>query len=420
MANGNDGNKASRGTIGVRIGIVILVLIAAVGSYLQSKPRRIRISVTHPQREAISSGITTNGKIEPVKNFEAHSPAPVAVKQVFVKPGEQVKAGQLMVLLNDADARERLARAEAQLSAARSASANLKQGGTRQDVLTRSTDLQKAIADRQAAERNLSALQTLQQKGAASAEEVQAARDRLARAKADETLLQAAASARYSTEDQQRAAADISNAEAAVASARQLLSSVEIRAPFDGTVYYLPARQGAFVNMGEVLVMVADLHNVQVRAFIDEPEIGKLRTGEEVRVSWDALPGRVWTGHVTAVPTTIVTRGSRAVGELLCAVDNHDESLLPNVNVTVNIIVSNSANALTIPREALHDENGQPFVYVLNGNQIHRRNVKTGISNLTRVEIVEGLNGNETLGLASLSPSPMSDGINVKVIENPS
>jgi HlyD family secretion protein len=420
MANGNEGNKASRSTITFRAAVILLVLIAAVGSYLQSKPRRIRISVTHPDHQPISSGITTNGKIEPVTNFEAHSPAPVAIKEVLVKPDEQVKAGQLLVLLNDADARERLARAQAQLSFARSASVNLKQGGTRQDVLARNTDLQKVTADRQAAERNLAALQTLQQKGAASAEEVQAARDRLARAKADEALLEATASARYTTEDQQRAAADIVNAEAAVASARQLMSSVEIRAPFDGTVYYLPARQGAFVNTGDPLVMVADLRNVQVRAFVDEPEIGKLSAGEEVRVSWDALPGRTWTGHVTTVPTTIVTRGSRAVGELLCAVDNHDKSLLPNVNVTVNIIVSNNANALTIPREALHEENGQPFVYVLNGNKLYRRDVKTGVGNLTRIEIVQGLTGNETLGLASLSPSPMTDGVNVKVIENPS
>jgi HlyD family secretion protein len=198
------------------------------------------------------------------------------------------------------------------------------------------------------------------------------------------------------------------------------MSSVEIRAPFDGTVYYLPARQGAFVNMGDVLVMVADLHSVQVRAFVDEPEIGKLRAGQEVRVTWDALPGRTWTGHVTTVPTTVVSRGSRAVGELLCAVNNQDESLLPNVNVSVSIIVSNNANALTIPREALHEENGQPYVFVVNGEAIHRRNVKTGVSNLTRVEIVDGLTGNETLGLASLSPSPMSNGINVKVVENPS
>ena len=420
MANGNEGNKASRTTVSIWAGVVILVLIAAVGSYLQSKPRRIRISVTHTERQPISSGITTNGKIEPVRNFEAHSPAPVSIKQVFVNPGQQVKAGQLLVLLNDADARERLARAEAQLSAARNALVNLTQGGTRQDLLARKTDLQKITADRQAAERNLSALERLQQKGAASAEEVQAARDRLARASADEALLQVTGSARYSTEDQQRAAADVANAQAALASARQLISSVEIRAPFDGTVYYLPARQGAFVNMGDVLVMVADLHNVQVRAFVDEPEIGKLRSGQEVRVNWDALPGRIWSGHITTVPTTIVTRGSRAVGELLCVVDNHDESLLPNVNVTVNIILFNHANALTIPREALHEENGQPFVYVLGGQQIHRRNVKTGVSNLTRVEIIEGLTGNETLGLSSLSPSPMTDGINVKVIENAS
>ncbi|HUO59927.1 MAG TPA: efflux RND transporter periplasmic adaptor subunit [Candidatus Acidoferrales bacterium] len=420
MPNGNEGDKASRSIVWIRAAVVLLVLIAAVGSYLQSRPRRIRISVTHPERETISSSITTNGKVEPVRNFEAHAPAPVSIKQVFVKPGQQVKTGQLLVLLNDGDARERLARAQAQLSAAQDALANLKQGGTRQDLLARTSDLQKAVAERQTAERNLAALQALQQKGAASAEEVAAARDRLARARADEALQQATGSARYSTEDQQRAAADVANAQAAVASARQLMAAVEIRAPFAGTVYYLPVRDGGFVNMGDVLVMVADLHDMQVRAFVDEPEIGKLRIGEEVRVTWDAMPGRTWIGQVTTIPATVVNRGSRTVGELLCAVHNQDETLLPNVNVTVNIIVLNNANALTIPREALHEESGQAFVYVVKGNQIQRRDVKTGVTNLTRVEILGGLTGNETLGLASLSPLPMSNGITVKVVENPS
>ena len=69
-------------------------------------------------------------------------------------------------------------------------------------------------------------------------------------------------------------------------------------APHEGMVYSLPVREGAFVNTGDLLVQVADLHKVRVRAFVDEPEIGKLQPGQLVEITWDALPGRVWKGTI--------------------------------------------------------------------------------------------------------------------------
>src|SRR5260370_35666219 len=69
-------------------------------------------------RQDIASVISTNGKIEPVHNFEAHAPAPATVKRVLVNEGDQVKAGQLLVELDDADARAQAARALALLRAA--------------------------------------------------------------------------------------------------------------------------------------------------------------------------------------------------------------------------------------------------------------------------------------------------------------
>ena len=108
-------------------------------------------------------------------------------------------------------------------------------------------------------------------------------------------------------------------------------------------VYSLPVRQGAFVNPGDLLVQVADLHKVQVRAFIDEPEIGKLRKGQQVEVTWDAIPGRVWQGTLESLPTTVVQRGTRMVGEVTCVVDNSDLKLLPNTNISVAVVIADNA-----------------------------------------------------------------------------
>ncbi len=178
-------------------------------------------------------------------------------------------------------------------------------------------------------------------------------------------FLQQKGSRRFSRYDQEKAQADLANAEAAVKAAQDLIANSNVQAPFAGTVYSLPVRQGAYVNTGDLLVQVADLAQMQVRAFIDEPDIGRLQMGQAVKITWDGLPGRVWTGKVAALPTNIVSRGSRMIGEVLCAVDNQDKKLLPNVNVTAVVVTADTANALTLPREALHQEDNHSIVYVV-------------------------------------------------------
>ena len=394
----------------------IVVLVVAAGAFMWLRPRKIRIQVTKPERQAILSTITTNGKVEPRHNFEAHAPGPATVKQILVQEGEAVRPGQLLVQLDDAAARASLARADAQLRAAQANYAAMQAGGSPEELLTRQAGLTKARDAFHAADRNLQAVIRLQQQGAASQAEVTAARDRLNRAQADLRLLQEKGTGRFSKLDRERAQADVHNAEAAVAAAQELIENSNVRAPFAGTVYSLPVRQGAYVNSGDLLVQLADLKQVQVRAFVDEPEVGRLRMGQAVQITWEALPGRVWNGQVATLPANIVSRGSRMIGEVLCTVDNGDQKLLPNVNITARIVTADTNNALTLPREALHDEGNKRIVYVVQDGRLEGRQVQTGVVNLTRVEILKGLSENDTVALASLSPSPLSDGADVKIV----
>jgi len=179
-------------------------------------------------------------------------------------------------------------------------------------------------------------------------------------------------------------------------------------------VYSLPVRQGQFLNPGDQIVQVANLDNVQVRAYIDEPEIGRLSQAQQVRVTWDAIPGRVWTGKVSGVPSTVVTIGTRVVGETICTVDNDDHKLLPNVNVGVTVITAERNNALTVPRGAVHEESGKYYVYELAGNRVQRREVKIGATNLTRTEITSGISDNALIALSAESGQPLHDGMEVR------
>ncbi len=404
---------------GKRTGILLIALALAVvvlAAFVSLRRSQVPIRVGHAERGTITASIATNGKIEALDNFEAHAPVATTEKKVYVQQGQWVKTGQLLLQLEDANARVQAARAEAQLKGAQADVSAVKGGGTKEEVLTTRNALTKAQADRDAARRNLDAMQRLLLTGAASQAEVDVAQNQLHIADANVHYLQQKLSGRYSQQEVGHVEAQQAEARASLAAAQHLLSDSNVTAPRAGMVYSLPVQQGAFVNAGDLLVQVADLHQVRVRAFVDEPDIGKLQKGQEVDIAWDALPGRVWKGTLEMLPTTVVQRGTRMVGEVTCVVDNSDLKLLPNTNVSVAVITARVENALTVPRESVHQDAKGQYVYQVENGELHRRDVQTSVSNLTRIAVTSSLPDDAMLALGSTNLRSLSDGLPVKPV----
>ena len=407
------GRVNGRRTWTIVIGLILAVVVLA--AFVSLRRSQVAIRVGRADRETITESIATNGKIEALNNFEAYAPMATTVKKIYVQQGSWVKPGQLLLQLEDANARSQAARAEAQLKGAEADLNTVENGGTKDELLTTRNALVKAEADRDAAQRNLQAMQRLLQSGAASQAEVDAAQNQLRIAESNVQLLQQKLGGRYSKLEIGHVEAQEAEARASLAAAQELLKNSNIVAPRAGMVYSLPVRQGAFVNSGDLLVQVADLHKVRVRAFVDEPEIGKLRKGQLVEVTWDAIPGRIWQGTVEALPTTVVQRGTRMVGEVTCVVENSDLKLLPNTNISVAIVIARQQDALTVPREAVHqDANGQFVFQVVNG-ELQRRDVKTSVANLTRIQVTSGLTDNAVLALGAINMQSLREGLPVKI-----
>jgi HlyD family secretion protein len=411
IENGHDRVNGRRW--GIVIGLTVAVVVLA--AFVSLHRSQVAVRVGRADRETITESIATNGKIEALNNFEAYAPMATTAKKIYVQQGSWVKPGQLLLQLEDANARSQAARAEAQLKGAEADSNAVENGGTKDELLTTRNALVRAQADRDAAQRNLQAMQRLLQSGAASQAEVDTAQSRFQIAEANVQLLQQKLSGRYSQQEVGHVESQQAEARASLAAAQGLLRSSNIAAPRAGMVYSLPVRQGAFVNPGDLLVQVADLHKVQVRAFIDEPEIGKLRKGQQVEVTWDAIPGRVWQGTLESLPTTVVQRGTRMVGEVTCVVDNSDLKLLPNTNISVAVVIARQQDALTVPREAVHQDVKGQFVFQVANGELQRRDVNTSIENLTRIQVTSGLADNAVLALGALNMQSLREGMPVKI-----
>jgi HlyD family secretion protein len=394
--------------------LAILTAVIVLAAFVSRRDEGVPVRTAVVEQGTIRSLVSTNGKIEPVSNFEAHSPIPTSVRRVLVKEGDSVKKGQLLVVLDDADARAQAARAQTLLRAAQADLSAAKRGGTQEEVLSLEAQLVKARADRDVAQRNLDALKKLAQQGAASAGEVREAENALARADAQLTFLRQKQTHRYSQAELARVEAQQAEAQAASNAAQDVLAKSNVRAPFSGIVYSLPARQGGFVAAGDLLLQVADLRKVLVRAFVDEPDVGRLAPGNPMEITWDAVPGRVWRATVTAIPSTVKLRGSRNVGETTSIVDNKDLKLLPNINVGVTIVAAEHDNVLVVPREAVRIDDTKPYVLQVVGHELKRREVETSLSNLTQVEVTRGLSAKDVVAISSWNGKPIGDRTQVK------
>lgn len=391
----------------------LLVIVAVLYPYVHQTPLKVRVVAV--ERGPIRSVVSTNGKIEPVQPFEAHAPISTTVKRLLVKEGDHVRKGQLLLQLDDDDIRTQAARAQAQVKTAQANESALAKGGTQEEVLTLDSQLVKARSVRDLAQRNLDALRRLQQEGAASAGEVHQAEDALQRAQADVTLLEQKKKDRYSKQEAARINAEGAEAQAAYDAAEDALRKSTVRAPFDGIVYSLPVKPGTFVQAGELLLQEADLSRVLVRGFVDEPDLGRLQPGQKIEITWDAVPGRIWTSTVNTVPSTVKLHSSRNVGETTFVIDNKDLRLLPNVNVGVTIVIVEHNNVLTLQRDAVRIDESKPYVYRIVNNHLKRQTIEFSLQNLTRVEITSGLSLGDSIALPA-EDKPISDGAPVKVV----
>jgi len=407
--------------------LLLFLLVAGILAYvlvaLSNRQPVAKLSAVSPSRENIVSSISSNGKVEPISPYIVRAQLDTFVEKVAVQEGQQVKKGQLLIQLNVKDAAALLAQARARLLKAQDDFRAASSGGRTDEAARASGDLAKAIADRDRLQRNHDALQRLLAQQAATKDELAANELELTKAQAEVTRLTAAKAEfdRGLHLDTSRGSLQVQQAQNEVASLEGKVRDGNITAPADGTLYSLPVRQGDFVKAGDLLCAMADLHKVRVRAFVDEPEIGQLQRNEPVKITWDALPNRVWEGLTEIIPKQVVPRGTRSVGELLCSVNNDKLELLPNINVDVKINSQERKDVLVIPRGTVASEGGKRYVFVVKSTGLgvgkkvlEKREIQLGIADSAHYEVVGGLDPKDVIALPG--DVDLRDGMYVKIV----
>jgi HlyD family secretion protein len=400
---------------------VILSLVAGLAVVLvivlASRGQGPAVSVVKIAREDLSAVVTSNGKIEPIAPTVAHAEFPTFVDRVFAAEGQTVHRGEVILTLYAADIRGQLAQTRADLLSAQSDLRNARAGGAPDQLAELQGDLQQAQADVENLERTHKALESLVAKQAATRDEFALNESNLTKAHArlDALNEKKQAIAQQASVTAQAAELHVRQDQDQIQSLEEKVRSATVVAPSDGTLYSLPVRAGDYVKVGDIVAEMTDLRQVRVRAFVDEPDLGWLEPGQDVRVTWDGKPGQTWNGQTQQLPKQVVPRQSRSVGEVLCSVDNSNLELLPNVNVEVKIMVRQRKGAVVVPRAAVGYDKGQHYVFVFDADKVRRQNISVGIASASGYEVLSGLNVNDRVVLPG--ELKLRDGMDVRATE---
>ncbi|MEW6182693.1 MAG: HlyD family efflux transporter periplasmic adaptor subunit [Bacillota bacterium] len=344
----------------------LVIIVAGIGYWWwhgrQDQPRYISMPV---MQGSIINAISATGMVSAVKSTGLDFKNSGEIKKVNVKAGDRVKAGQVLASLDTADLEVQLIKARAALNSAEAKLRQLQDEPTASQLAQSKASLAQAQIAYNSAEAALKRNQILfDGKALAQMDLDKSISDRdtalvkLQQAQADLETLEEGAGA----EDIAAAKAQVDSAEAELTLARNNLDSADLRAPFDGIISAVRGEVGQRTSGGGNSSNDNDIANsfialitpeLQVKAQVNEADIGKVKTGQPATFTVNAFPDKSFNGKVSSISAEATTVSNVQLYDVIISLIDPDTSLKGGMSASVEIIVAQKDGVITVPRAAV-------------------------------------------------------------------
>ena len=394
--------------------VVLLVLVLLVGFavyFMSGNSDSTPLQTAKVARHDLKVVISTNGIIEPIERSEVYAPLDAFVSAIHKQEGAQIAKGQPLMRLDSQPLRTALAEAKASLLEARRQARVVMSGPSREEMTVLEASIAECTLQLEQTNKDLELEASLLSKQAtsrAAVENLRKQRDllqlRLDGLKKKSTDLQA----RYSAEEKELEQNKLGELNKQVALLEQQLQLESVLAPQSGVIYSLPIKPGAYVSKGEVLAQIYEPGKIMLRAYVDEPDLGRIAKGQAVVIEWDGMPNKQWNGAIEKPAEQVVVMNNRSVGYVFCSVAAGPRELIPNLNVKVQITTARKADVIVIPRSAVIRQSGKTAVLLSEGERTIVKPVELGLVTSEEIEILQGINAGDSVvinpGEAKINP----------------
>lgn len=313
------------------------------------------------KRSTITSTISAAGTVEPVSTVSLSFKNSEVIKKIYVKIGDQVTAGQLLAEQDSSNLAAGVSQAEANLNSSTSKLDLLKNGARQEDVDSAEANVQMAQSAYDLAKDTLDRNQKLAQEGAISKADLDkynsdflTAEAKLKQAQASLQALQAG----NRPEDISAAAAQVDSSKTQLQMAQNDLSGATMVSPIDGTVSAVNGAEGQRATANNNNTSGGGFINVisealQVRAQVNEADIGKAQVGQRVEFTVNSYPDKTFTGKLDSIAPQAYTVSNVQIYDVIIKPDAKYQELKAGMPANVNIIIDRHDNALVIPKGAV-------------------------------------------------------------------
>jgi HlyD family secretion protein len=383
--------------------LVVLSICIALAYFSLSKGSK----PPEPQLAKVARGdikvaVSTNGIIDPVSRGEIYAPIDGRVAQLFKQEGAEIAQGRVLLQLESEPTRTALAAAKAALLAEKRQARLVMSSPSKEEIQEVDAAIAECELQLDQVQKDLPAEAALVAKGAiprAALENLQKQRDLLqlrleASRKKKLDLIH-----RYSPEDKEWEQGKVDELAKQVALLEKQLQMESVTSPTSGLIYSLQVRTGSYVTKGQLIAQVYQPGKTKVRAYVDEPDLGRIKKGQAVQVQWEGLPDRRWHGAVEKLADQVAALNNRSVGYIFCVIEGNPKELIPNLNVKVEITTDSKTDVLVIPKSAVFNQNGKPAVRLWEGKIAADKPVVLGLISSEEVEIVSGIKAGDPIVL---------------------
>lgn len=377
---------------------VLLLALWGVNRMISPSVNIAEIRVSQARLGAVDNTINAAGVVVPVHEEQLSSPNQSRIAKLIAKAGQSVKAGDLIMVLDDHTIRLAIDNLREQISQQEIRAQVL--GMEMETTLKKlASEIELLELDLQSNRVKLERFQKLGAIGITSKVDLQAAELAVKR---NEVQLrqqsQMLIDTRKTTQSNiQAAQLQKSIFQKQMELQQRLLDQTQVKAPFDGLLTWMLADEGASVNTGQLIAKVSELNNFKVEATVSDFYARYLNAGQKVRVEYS---GQTLTGEVQ----TILPEIQNGTVKLIVSLEQPNHPVLRHkLRVEANIITEQKMNSLIVDTGPAINGKGRQDIYVLEAGYAVKKNLEIGLGDSKVVEVIKGVKAGDTLIISDVS-----------------
>jgi HlyD family secretion protein len=389
---------------GVTLAAMLCSLAACAKPAEKKAQPGLPVSAITASRGDITATFTLTGVAAPRQQATLSSVVAGPVKDVYVSLGEHVRAGQLLVKIDDSTLQAQRAQAATHLDQVRANDV----GGS----ATARANLTSARIAYDNAVSNLNRNRALFKQGYVSQTSLDQAQSQAAAAEAAyRAAVITEQNANLQAGGNTAAIAEIGNAQAALDAINAQIAQTNVTAPFDGIVTQRSVDRGALATAGTPLVTVSQLDPAWINVGIPDDDLAYVHAGTPVDITIDTLPGRVWRAHVGVVNAAASSGTLSYLTHIV--VPNADDVLKGGMVANARFQQATHRDVVVIPRVAVYQTETGNAVYTVSDGKAKSVPVKLGLQTLDKVEVSGIEPGTQVI---TQRPDALQDGSVVSVV----